>query len=103
MGLEAQLCRLSLSWELHLHVVVARLLFQPLLIRDKKPMASELPPSELQFGEQPPQPPLRAVPEPMKVVNSEDLFQGHRLIGIQHAGAIYRLQITARGKLILQK
>lgn len=42
-------------------------------------------------------------PADVKVVHSEELFAGHRLVIIEHAGALYRLQITARGRLILQK
>ncbi len=45
-----------------------------------------------------------APPAPsVRVLKSEDIFQGQHLVCISHAGSIYRLQITARGKLILQK
>jgi hemin uptake protein HemP len=37
------------------------------------------------------------------VVNSATLFQGQREIVIQHEGVCYRLRITRKGKLILQK
>jgi len=37
------------------------------------------------------------------VVLSEELLQGNREIRILHRGEVYRLQITGRGKLILQK
>ena len=40
---------------------------------------------------------------PQKLFQSEELFQGERIVCIDHEGAIYRLQITSRGKLILQK
>jgi hemin uptake protein HemP len=57
----------------------------------------------------------RAVSEPQKpplppptesarpVVNAEQLFQGQREIVIEHGGIRYRLRITRRNKLILQK
>lgn len=50
-----------------------------------------------------PEPPRTAMPQPLKLFRSEELFGGERLICIEHAGAVYRLQITSRGKLILQK
>ena len=37
------------------------------------------------------------------VVDSQTLFQGLREIWIEHEGERYRLRITRRGKLILQK
>lgn len=49
-------------------------------------------------GEPPP-----IVPQPLKLFRSEELFQGQRVVCIEHAGSVYRLQITSRGKLILQK
>jgi len=42
-------------------------------------------------------------PPPIRMFRSEELFGGSRIVCIEHAGATYRLQITARGKLILQK
>lgn len=42
-------------------------------------------------------------PHSVKLFRSEELFSGEKLVYIEHAGAIYRLQITSRGKLILQK
>lgn len=36
-------------------------------------------------------------------VPSRGLFQGHREIRIEHEGVHYRLRITRRNKLILQK
>lgn len=36
-------------------------------------------------------------------VTSSSLFQGARLLLIEHAGSEYRLQITSRGKLILTR
>ncbi|MBL8825567.1 MAG: hemin uptake protein HemP [Planctomycetaceae bacterium] len=38
-----------------------------------------------------------------KVLHSVDLFGNLRMIWIEHAGSYYRLSITSRGKLILQK
>lgn len=43
------------------------------------------------------------VPASLKLYRSEELFAGARVVCIEHAGAIYKLQITSRGKLILQK
>ncbi|HEY5313220.1 MAG TPA: hemin uptake protein HemP [Pirellulales bacterium] len=54
-------------------------------------------------------PPIAQDPPPLasaidaRVLHSEELFAGRRLVIIEHAGAMYRLQITARGRLILQK
>lgn len=42
-------------------------------------------------------------PQSVKLFRSEELFDGERVVCIEHYGAIYRLQITSRGKLILQK
>jgi hemin uptake protein HemP len=38
-----------------------------------------------------------------RTVNSRDLLAGERLLVIQHEEEIYRLQLTAAGKLILTK
>lgn len=40
---------------------------------------------------------------PPKTVTSDALFEGLHEIGINHAGALYRLKITRQGKLILNK
>ena len=40
---------------------------------------------------------------PPPVVSAEDLFRGCREIWIEHEGVRYRLRITRRNKLILQK
>lgn len=37
------------------------------------------------------------------VFHAEELFQGHREVCIEHDGKRYRLRITRRNKLILQK
>jgi len=39
----------------------------------------------------------------IKILNSEDLFQGAREILIEHHSNYYRLMITKTGKLILNK
>lgn len=41
----------------------------------------------------------RALP----VVDSEDLLRGQKTVDINHNGAVYRLQATRLGKLILTK
>lgn len=38
-----------------------------------------------------------------RTIRSEDLFAGHRVVRIQHAGGEYRLMITRNDRLILQK
>ncbi len=42
-------------------------------------------------------------PEPTKTLNAEDLFGDRREIWIELHGVRYRLRITRRNKLILQK
>jgi hemin uptake protein HemP len=44
--------------------------------------------------------PLTAFP---KLITSDELFGEERQVLIDHAGAVYRLQITKQGKLILTK
>ena len=41
--------------------------------------------------------------EPPRVIRAEELFAGRREVWIELAGVRYRLRITRRGKLILQK
>lgn len=41
--------------------------------------------------------------EPKCVLNSKDLFGERKELVIEHDGERYRLRITRRGKLILQK
>lgn len=41
--------------------------------------------------------------EPLLVFDSADLFQGRREVIIEHEGERYRLRITKRDRLILQK
>src|SRR5262245_34277620 len=51
-----------------------------------------------------PQPqPAEPPPSIPRVVEAEALFRGTREIWIEHAGVRYRLRITRRNKLILQK
>lgn len=38
-----------------------------------------------------------------RILTSQELFQGHRELWIEHAGEMYRLRITARGNLYLTK
>jgi hemin uptake protein HemP len=38
-----------------------------------------------------------------RVIDAEDLFQGDREVWLEHTGVRYRLRITRRNKLILQK
>lgn len=40
---------------------------------------------------------------PPPILHAKELFQGHREICIEHDGKRYRLRITRRNKLILQK
>jgi hemin uptake protein HemP len=40
---------------------------------------------------------------PPRIVPAERIFEGDREICIEHEGEIYRLRITRRNKLILQK
>ena len=40
---------------------------------------------------------------PQQTLSSLDLLQGHKVVEILHNGAIYRLQATKLGKLILTK
>jgi len=60
-------------------------------------MTPEDSPAELPSQPKPSKEPLT------KLFHSEDLFKGDKIVCIDHEGAIYRLQITSRGKLILQK
>ena len=41
--------------------------------------------------------------EPPRVLNADELFAGKREVWIELDGVRYRLRITRRGKLILQK
>lgn len=48
-------------------------------------------------------PPRRAATPSPRILRAEELFQGKREIWIEHDGKRYRLRITRRNKLILQK
>lgn len=50
-----------------------------------------------------PAPPPTSPPVVAPVIDAQQLFQGRREIVIEHEGARYRLRITRRNKLILQK
>lgn len=50
----------------------------------------------------PPQPALHPS-QPVKTLESGEIFSGAREVAINHAGALYRLKITRQGKLILNK
>jgi hemin uptake protein HemP len=52
--------------------------------------------------ERPVEPPRQAA-EAAPVVPAQELFRGKREVVIEHDGARYRLRITRRNKLILQK
>jgi hemin uptake protein HemP len=45
----------------------------------------------------------RPAQHPLKTYGSSELFEGSTEVGIEHAGALYRLKITRQGKLILNK
>lgn len=42
-------------------------------------------------------------PPSVPVINAQELFRGRREVVLEHAGVRYRLRITRRNKLILQK
>lgn len=41
--------------------------------------------------------------EAIRVVRSEEIFAGERVVLIQHGGELYRLLVTRNDRLILQK
>ena len=49
------------------------------------------------------EPMLQDEPQPEGVIRTEELFGERREVWIEHNGERYRLRITRRGKLILQK
>lgn len=56
------------------------------------------------MNDSPPPPPLPIEdPPPAPVVSAKELFGPCREIVIEHDGERYKLRITRRGKLILQK
>lgn len=38
-----------------------------------------------------------------RMISSQDLFAGEKLVLVRHEQEVYRLQVTAAGKLILTK
>ena len=52
-------------------------------------------------------PPERDRPEPLtaapRIIQAQDLLRDEREVWIEHAGVRYRLRLTRRNKLILQK
>ena len=40
---------------------------------------------------------------PVRVLQSDDIFQGGREVRIEHEDSVYRLRLTRKGKLILHK
>jgi hemin uptake protein HemP len=55
---------------------------------------------------QAPQPepqPSASRPTAPRIIDAQELFRGDREVWIEHAGVRYRLRITRRNKLILQK
>ncbi len=42
-------------------------------------------------------------PSQRRPIRSDDLFSGQRAVLIEHAGALYSLRQTSKGKLILTK
>ncbi|MCI0377987.1 MAG: hemin uptake protein HemP [Gemmataceae bacterium] len=60
-----------------------------------------MPPDSEPSRDQPQQHPIEV--DGAKVVSTEQLFAGEREIVIEHEGVRYRLRITRRNKLILQK
>ena len=48
-------------------------------------------------------PPQAQPPTEPRVVHSEELFAGQSVLIIEHDGQHYRLQITPRNRLLLQK
>ena len=49
------------------------------------------------------EPPPESPPESSEVVRAEEIFRGRREVWIELDGVRYRLRITRRNKLILQK
>lgn len=62
---------------------------------------TELPPADRGSESADPAPVPAA--DPTRVIRSEEIFAGERVVLIQHAGERYRLLITRNDRLILQK
>jgi hemin uptake protein HemP len=65
------------------------------IMTDAKPYSPQ-PSSDPQFNS-------ASESESVRVVRSEDLFAGGRVVLIQHGGDQYRLLVTRNDRLILQK
>lgn len=50
-----------------------------------------------------PKPTVHTLGTPARKLTSDSIFRGEREIGIEHHGALYRLNVTRQGKLILNK
>ena len=48
-------------------------------------------------------PPTARRPASPRTITAQELFRGEREVWIEHAGVRYRLRLTRRNKLILQK
>ena len=70
---------------------------QPCLHTTPTPQAPAL------CGHSPATPEKLPPPRPCKRINSQQLLADEREIEIEHVGQLYRLRITALGKLILTK
>jgi hemin uptake protein HemP len=64
-------------------------------------MTDELPPTNKPAGESRATPPVER--DVIRVVRSEEIFAGERIVLIQHGGEQYRLLVTRNDRLILQK
>ena len=62
----------------------------------RQPVRDAQPPGDTGSGQP-------AVPARPPLLESAQLFQGHRAVEIHHNGELYRLQATRTGKLILTK
>lgn len=56
-----------------------------------------------QTGSNPSQDNIETLASTSYSVTSEALLNGHKELVIEHAGELYRLRITSKGKLILTK
>ena len=64
-------------------------------------MTQALPPADKQAAESNSTPHVER--EAIRVVRSEEIFAGERIVLIQHGGEQYRLLVTRNDRLILQK
>lgn len=61
------------------------------------------PPDDLSPPPNSAQGPARSEADHPHVVRSYELFQGRRELWIEHAGEMYRLRVTSKGRLYLTK